>query len=317
MSYVISNTFERSGAGRYTTTTYVPSIAQDTLPEPQVVPITEELYIPSGAGTAAGRIAAIQAFLDDESSPEILIASDEGEQVVLEWFQTSHHVVYGRTVGTGSLAGYTSEDPRSRYTADELSASCRTNNVDSSSVSVGLVSDSWVSYGIAGESRSVASIRTHSLSVLVNAGEPRKVKIPGKASPRIVYVQELGAQAAKSGAFKIQKIWGYLKSDHFTESEVQDYNPTLKSVDWKKVWTTVGKVVKVIAEVSKVVIPFLLTIVVDEASETEPDVTKLRLIKAVDGYKGGRSINKKRTKRKRTKRLVAPPAKAKRTKLSG
>jgi hypothetical protein len=104
------------------------------------------------------------------------------------------------------------------------------------------------------------SFQTYTKSVhkvAVSGSVPKKFKLPSGTKPALSILR--GSLAMESGYVLLRKVWGYVTSDSYTEDQFND--SATSRANWTKVFKTIGKVIKVVAKVAEVVIPFLLTVV--------------------------------------------------------
>jgi hypothetical protein len=84
-SIVTSSEYQGADTGTYTTTTYAPSVASSSLPEKQIFPIVEELYIPDIGSVGQSTFdRLINSFFCTQQAPEIWLDSQEGEVMSIE-----------------------------------------------------------------------------------------------------------------------------------------------------------------------------------------------------------------------------------------
>jgi hypothetical protein len=252
----------------HTTTTYVESTSSSELPSPQVVQITESLLIPSGT-TPYNSDRALNAFLANDIQPEIWLDCEHGEVLSVELYDFSS-VNVRIDLSDDFTSNITNKSPDTNFLSahDVFSASGIVNTV---------VRDIPVSN--SGSYKSTAALQVYTKKVhrvSVSAGVPKRFIVPGGCKPRVyIAVDKNISNPAGNQGLKVTKYWGQIVSDSYLETEVQEWNPVSRAIDWKTVFKTVGKVIKVIAKVTEVVVPFVMTLVVaDENSKRDERINK-------------------------------------------
>lgn len=264
----ITNDFSGTSSGQLTTTTYIASSKSETVPAAQSIPITEQLIIPPGT-SAAAQSKVINAFFAESEPPEVSFSSERGEVMTVELFACNDVNVY--TVGDDNPSGYEPWGSMDHTVHEYLSLRSSAERIQTR--------NKWTDTYAAppGINTDFAPLTVYKKSVhrvKVNAGEPKFFKLP-RMKPHCYQV--MLPTGSGSSSIKLMKVYGSIISDHYNEIDTPTPD-ALGKITWKKFFSTVGKVIKVIFEVSKVVIPFILTVVKDDKLEIEPENIRLNAI---------------------------------------
>jgi hypothetical protein len=226
------------------------------------------MYIPQGTSTVNSD-RALNAFLADSTPPEIWLDCEHGEVLSVELYDFADVNVH-IDLSDDISEIITNKSPDSSYLSfhDVASASGIVNTVVR-----GVNVSNSASY------KATAALQAYTKKVhrvSVTSGVPKRFVVPSGYKPRIYIAMDKNiSNPAGNQGLKVNKYWGQIVSDSYQEVDVQEWNPVTRAIDWKKVFKTVGKVIKVIAKVTEVVIPFVITLVAaEENSKRDARINK-------------------------------------------
>lgn len=243
-----STHFEGTTSGQFVTTTYVPSAESTTLPSAQIIDIVEEYVLPaiSADFTLYKRSAVLNSILATNTPPVMYLDSVGGEVATLVSYDVEHvPVVLGKTEYEDSI------ELDGTAISDSITTQFLNVYTTSSGSSPPLGFSSWVAPTVTYKSRET--------NLVVEGGVPLRVNVPAGSRPQVrVTTAANDVDVLKNGVLTVRKVWGKITFDSFVQRDVPTTDAVTKAITWTKVFQTIGKVIKMVAKVAEIVIPFAL-----------------------------------------------------------
>lgn len=257
------------------TTSYFDAVSQETVPAAQRKPVLLEVDIPPMASQEFGE--AVNAFFGNTKPVHVWIDSNVGCVIDVERVRTEHVPVNVMVqTATKGVVTTSTDTPNSTTTLAYYAG----YGIDCASVEVAALGLSATAVDTPRDPPNVTDfaydmIRTVPLSVVnsdletvkVVGLDPRKITFSNKPycciQPNVSITPASTDKAAivwaahQTGA-RLYKVYGWITSSDYTEVMIPITDPVTKALTWKKFFQTLGKTIKVIAEVAKVVLPFVI-----------------------------------------------------------
>jgi hypothetical protein len=265
------------------------------LPPPIYIPIVEEVLIERDSIEKTD--AAINAFFARNDPVHVWIDCEDGEVLTHRSYDFGSTQIVQFKGATGNITDdfKYSEDPPEGLTQAYLSLATKGITHD---IAEGTLAPRTFD---STESVVVPTYNVKSTTVTVKAGEPKKLVITTKPRCTVRY----SAYSSLNNVL-CTKYYGYLESDSYKEVQEQSVNATTRAIEWNKVFSTIGKVIKVISTVAEVLIPVLAAVVKERPTRACP--AEHRLTQAIGNrYHAGKG---RASKRKRGPKRLQGSAKS-------